>query len=363
MFDAIPYLSWMHARHGAVTYDLGSSDLRAPDDEAPGPAAVRDLPGPPAGETLETQLAAEYGVDEDQVLVTAGASHANLLVAAAVAGGEPGVEPRPQVLVEKPGYQPLVETPAALGLRVDRFLRRSDAAYRLLPERLAGAASDAFVLATVTNRHNPTGRLTDRETLEALAEVARAHDGHLLVDEVYAPFVTDPDPEDPFGGPTAVGLPNTVVTGSLTKFFGLGTLGIGWLVGPTDVVARARDAASHFPFAARTSRDFARRALANADDLAEAQRTRLRENHDLLSSFLTERPDLGGEVFAGSTFGLLAHETLDGDALVDAALERDLLLVPGRFFGRPESVRISLGRDTETMRAGLDVLAGVLDDR
>jgi aspartate/methionine/tyrosine aminotransferase len=389
MFPAMPYLQWIDGRPAAATYDLGSSDLRP---EAPADGVVpRPLVGyedPPAAPPLSARLADEYGVAPDEVLVTAGATHANFLAEVTALGltdreaddtGQPAAatdDLEPQVLVEKPGYQPLTATPASLGANVDRFLRPADDDYRLLPERISNAISEAFALATVTNRHNPTGRLTTRDTLAAVARLAADAGGFLLVDEVYAPYVgaggdqpnssTSPADKSParrtaLGGVTAAGLPNTVVTGSLTKFHGLGGLRIGWLVGPERFVERARTVATHVPAVAAPSRTLARRALHHEERLAERQRALLAENHDRLAAFVADREDLSGTVHAGSSFALLAHESADGDTVAERAWDEGLLVVPGRFFDRSESFRLSLGRDAEEVAGGLRVLGDVLD--
>lgn len=67
------------------------------------------------------------------------------------------------MLVEKPGYEPLLTTPEAFGARVDRFRRPPDTGYDLEPDRVAAALADELALVTVTNRHNPSGQLVDRD--------------------------------------------------------------------------------------------------------------------------------------------------------------------------------------------------------
>ncbi|MFB6154512.1 MAG: pyridoxal phosphate-dependent aminotransferase [Haloferacaceae archaeon] len=370
MFDPISYLTWMHGRPPEATHNLGSSDLRpTPRGDGVVPEPLDGQDDPPADTDLESQLAAEYDVAPERVLVTSGATHANVLAAAAAIDrrlerssdlfAEKPVDP--QVVVETPGYEPLVATPEALGARVDRFQRPPGADYRLSATRVADAATEALALATVTDRHNPSGRLADPDRLADVAEAVADRDGLLLVDEVYAPYVTDPDPAAPFGGPSAVDLPNTLVSGSLTKFHGLGDIRVGWLVGPEEVVARARGAMTHLPFLPRTNRALARRALAHERDLADDARALVERNGDLLASFVEARDDLHGRVFPGSTFAFLAHGEVDGDAVAAEAWERGVLVVPGRFFGRSEAVRVSLGRDTASMREGLDAFGAALD--
>lgn len=451
VFPDIAYLDWISGRPERAEYDLGSSDLArqrhgtdAPpvDTDSPGgdsgsptadadppaadviPPALVDVPTP--NRTARELLAEAYGVETGNVLVTAGATHANFLaVAAALPGGASnGTSPAgDRVLVEKPGYEPLLATPQGLGATVDRFRRPPGEDYPLDTDRVAGAVVEDTRLVAVTNRHNPSGRLVDRDALAAIAGAvadasanadagaginasgsadagvaagasartagsgdvgdADAREGdttgaRLLVDEVYAPFVdrsdsspagidsgdasaAGDDASGPFGGSTAAGLENVVVTNSLTKFLGFGGVRLGWLVADEAFVARARSVTHHVPAVAEPSERLARRALADADRLTAAARERAAENHAALSSFVAERDDLSGRVEPGCPYAVLAHESADGTAVADAAWDAGVLVVPGRFFDEPDRFRIAACRDPGTVRAGLDRLDGALD--
>jgi aspartate/methionine/tyrosine aminotransferase len=362
MFPRLEYLEWISGRPEVALYDLASSDLRGDRGHEPEavPTPLEGLDDPPRGATLETQIAGEYGVEPEQVLITPGATMANVIAAATALHLDPDedAEEKQRVLVEKPSYEPLVKTPDALGAEVDRFLRGD--VYRLDVERAANALTEWTELVTVTNRHNPSGSLAERETLADLADVASESDARLLVDEVYAPYVTNPR-DGPFGGPTAVGLDNTVVTSSLTKFFGLDDLRIGWLVADREFVERARSVSMHFLGVADTSRALGRRALHNKDHLAARSRTLLVENTELFEEFLAERDDVEGFLAEGSTFAFLNPTNVDGNELAAAAWEEGVLVVPGRFFGEDERVRVSLGRNPSEVAPALDALGAVLD--
>ncbi len=354
----MPYLEWIHGRPGAATHDLGSSDLRTErSNGAVVPPTLVGLDDPEDPPSLEASIAAEYGVDESEVLVAAGATHANFLAAATALSLSEGEE----VLVEKPGYDPLVHTPTGVGADVSRFERPAESGYPLLPARIQQGLSGETAMVTVTNRHNPTGRLTSRTELSTLADVAADAGAYLLVDEVYGPY-TDGDAGGAFGGVTAAGLPDTVATGSFTKFHGLGDLQIGWLVAPEPFVSRAREVLMHVPTVAGPTRALARRFFAHRDDLVAASRAHLRENHDLLASFVDGRPGLSGEVADGCTYGLIEHERVDGDRLAEAAWEAGVLVVPGRFFDEPSGIRLSAGRAPAEIESGLAALGDVLDD-
>jgi aspartate/methionine/tyrosine aminotransferase len=358
MFEPMPYLEWIHGRPEAAEHDLGSSDLRAyRSDGSVVPSPLQDLSDPDDPPPLSAAIADEYGVEESEVLVTAGATHANFLAAATALSLADGDE----VVVEDPGYGPLVHTPAGVGGEITRFDRPHRSGYPLLPAEIASAASEGTALVTVTNRHNPTGRLTPREELASVAEAVEHAGTRLLVDEVYGPYTVEDDADGAFGGVTAAGLPNTVVTGSFTKFHGLGGLQIGWLIADEPFVDRAREASMHVPAVAEPSRALARRFFAHRDELVADSRSHLRRNHGLLASFVDGRDDLDGEIAAGCTFGFVEHDHADGDELAAAAWDAGVLVVPGRFFDMPSGIRLSAGRSTAEIDAGLERLGGVLD--
>lgn len=57
----------------------------------------------------------------------------------------------------------------------------------------------------------------------------------------------------------------------------------------------------------------------------------------------------------------VSHRSALGDEVTEAALDAGVLVVPGRFFDRPEGVRLTLGRPADEMRAALDAFGDVLD--
>ncbi|WP_435153543.1 pyridoxal phosphate-dependent aminotransferase [Haladaptatus sp. DFWS20] len=371
MFPDIEYLDWITGRPESATHDLGSSDLRRPIPEPDGvvPSELANLPAPPDDTDLESIIAEGYDVGTENVLVTAGATHANFLAVAAaindtVGGAESDDEDaqsNPRVLVEKPGYEPLTATPRGLGATVDRFRRPEENDYSLEPGRISAAMTDDTECVVVTNRHNPSGSRTERETIADASRIVADNGSHLLVDEVYAPFCENADPSV-FGGPTGVDLPNTVVTNSLTKFHGFGSIRVGWLVADAEFVSRARSIMYHVPAISGPAVSLARRALYNETELAEQSRERIVENRELLTNFVAERDDLTGAASAGCTYGFFEHESADGNEVATAAWKKGVLIVPGRFFDDDERFRLSLGLETETVREGLDVFGSVLDE-
>ncbi len=362
MFPPIEYLEWMHSQAVEPDGDLGTSGLGTHQTEMV-PESLQGLADPPAETTLESLIAAQYddAVTADNVLVTAGTSHANVLAYAAAMGLRDGTNPA--IAVEQPAYEPLLSTPETMGAAIQRVEREPDADYELTAEALEAAIDESTALVVMSNRHNPSGHLTSRSDLETLAERASDAGTRLLVDEVYAPYVPEARTGDgtAFGGPTAAGLEGAVVTTSLTKFLGFGGLRIGWLVADEAFVERAAAASAHLPDVATPSRELARRVFANVEALAADSRSRVAENSRLLAEFVSDREDLEGVVPDGSTFGFVGHSAVDGDRLQEAAQDREVLVVPGRYYEDTACIRLSASGAPENMRAALDTFGTVLD--
>jgi len=168
--------------------------------------------------------------------------------------------------------------------------------------------------------------------------------------------------EGALGGPTAAGLDGVVAVGSLEPFFGLRGLGVGWLVAEAAFVERAREVAHYLDDVSTAARANAMRAFHHASALADDQRELLSANAERLAAFVASREDVTGYVERGSTYAFLRVEGVGGDALTERAAERGLLVVPGRFFGDPARVRVSLGRPTEDAEAGLRAFAAAIDE-
>jgi len=366
MFRRMDYLGWMGEHHQDVESDLGSSVLQGTEFEfdRPYPSALSGLDDPPEETALSDLVAAEYpGIGPENVLVTSGASHGNFLVAmAALSEARSRGIDDPEVLVENPGYEPLIASPEGLGATVTRLCRRRKDEYDIDLGALADAVTDQTALITITNRHNPSGRMLERDRLRAVAEVVDAAGALLLVDEVYAPVVSSEDVRNDgaFGGPTAAGLPNTIVTQSFTKFFGLGGIRVGWIVAPTDMLDWVRQMFAHLPVNGHPSTYLARRILHHSSRFERNSRELLARNHELLASF-ADRDDVVGFLSPGNSFAFLGHERADGDAIVSGALAEETLVVPGRFFDVDDRVRICVGTPTDEVRQGLNALRRVFD--
>jgi aspartate/methionine/tyrosine aminotransferase len=350
------YLSWLKALP-AVRYDLAGSGVRACPVALLGPEPDDwTLSGPNVfgWEPLLERIATRYGVETNQIvpaLATSGANH--LVYAAALC------EPGDHVLVERPGYEPLIALAHYHGATVDRFDRRPEDGYRLDPDAVRRALTPRTRLIVVTNLHNPTGALASSAELGAIAAIAEAHGCRLLVDEVFREWLHDR------GEPSAIGLsPAVVTTCSLTKAYGLDHLRGGWIIADAAFADRVRRLVGLFH---NTMPYIIERLMARALDRAQAivgDVTPLVDRNRAAAArwIASHSPTLSWVAPPAGTVGFVrVAPTIDVDAMVERLRVRDDTgVVPGRFFDDPAAFRVGLGGAADTVDEGLRRIGAAL---
>ncbi len=292
----------------------------------------------PLSDSFRRVAAELHGVEPGNVIATNGGDELLRLALATY------VEPGETIGLAEPAYS-LYRVLARLhGARVASVPLESDWS---LPPDLARRWNDAGVrLAFVVNPHAPSGALYP---VEALAALADALDGVLLVDEAYVDFV------DPARGHDATPLvrtrDNVLLLRTLSKGYSLAGLRFGYGLGGGDLLA---------PMLCKTkdsyNKDALGQALASAalQDQAWARDTweRVRSERERVRVALAER-DLASP--PSETNFLLLHVPArrypPGAGALQAALRERGVLV--RHFGEPrlaECLRISIGTPEENDR-------------
>jgi len=247
-------------------------------------------PGPGIPE-LRAAIAAHqkrfYGLEVDpgtEVLVTAGATEA--VAAAMLALLEPGDE----VIALEPFYDSYVAGIAFAGAhRRPVTLRPPDFALdlddlRAVARSARGRAGRVRVLL-LNSPHNPTGRVLNRDELEAIAEVCCEHDLICISDEVYEHLVFDGEHVPPATLPGMA--ERTLTISSVGKSFSFTGWKIGWCSGPAELVAAVRTAKQFLTFAGGTPlQHAAAAALALGSAPLHALRDELRDKRDQLCAGL-----------------------------------------------------------------------------
>ncbi|WP_333771691.1 Rv2231c family pyridoxal phosphate-dependent protein CobC [Streptomyces sp. IBSBF 2435] len=212
-------------------------------------ASLTGLAAYPDGRAARQAVALRHGrADEREVLLTAGAAEAFVLLARAL-------RPRHAVVVHPQFTEPEAALRAA-GHPVHRVLLSSGDGFRLDP---AAVPRDAD-LVVLGNPTNPTSVLHPAALIRRLARPGRT----LVVDEAFMDAV----PGEPESLAAAGGVPGLLVLRSLTKTWGLAGLRIGYVLGGREQIAALERAQPLW--AVSTPALAAARACVGADALAEA---------------------------------------------------------------------------------------------
>jgi aspartate/methionine/tyrosine aminotransferase len=339
------YIRWAKSLP-ALRYNLAASGVRpcpvdllapSPDDWALSGPNTHGWP------PLLERLAARAGVEPSCVVPAVGTSGANFLACAATLG-----EVGDRVLIERPGYEPLVALARHFGAAVDRVDRRPEDGYRLDPDALRRAMRPGTRLVVVTNLHNPTGVLTPRCEIAELARVVGLHGARLLVDEVYLEWLPDEQSAATLGPPV-------IVTGSLTKAYGLDQLRAGWVIADPACADRIRGVVgltyNTMPFVAER---LIARALDRAPILLADVAPGVAANRAIAAAWVAADARLAWVPPVTGTVGFVRAPGIDVDALADRLrTAEETLIVPGRHFDDRHAFRLGLGGAPGIVAEGL----------
>jgi aspartate/methionine/tyrosine aminotransferase len=349
-----PYIEWAklhsHARwnlatSGVLAVPLAELGVTMDDLEITGPSFYGFPP-------LQAALSGAFRIDEASIVTAIGTSLANHLAIAAI------IEPGDEVAFEWPTYEPMLSTAEYLGARIVRFPRPAAQGVQIDLDELARAVTSRTRLIVSANLHNPSGAYTDLAALKQVRAIADRVGARVLIDEVYLDAVFDQGPPSAFHlGPTFV------VTGSLTKVYGLSGLRCGWIFAEPGLarrIWRLNDLYGNIP--AHSAERLSIVALARLDRLRGRARAIVESNRALVQSFLSSRDDLEPGLLP---YGTTTFPRVHGDVtrLCDVLRHRyDASVVPGHFFEQPDHIRIGMGGRTDELREGLDRLGRALDD-
>jgi aspartate/methionine/tyrosine aminotransferase len=347
-----PYMEWAKTRP-TPAFDLAGSNILACSlDDLPGAREALALDGAndKGYQPLMEAIARRYGVDADRVTTAGGTAGANFFALAAL------LEPGDEVLVERPGYDPLLGAARLFGARTTRFERRFEDGYALDPDRVRQAMTPRTKVVVITTPHNPTGVPADPAALDEIGRIAERHGATVIVDEVYKDATGDAS------APAAALGEAFVTTSSLTKSYGLSSLRTGWVIASEAITYRARRARDVVDgTGAIVSERLAVVAFEHLDALLNRARTLLAANKALADTFLAAHPELEWVPSAGTIVFPRLRGIADATPFAERLMrEYQTAVGPGRFFEAPAHFRLGYGGDTAKIRAGLERLSAAL---
>jgi histidinol-phosphate aminotransferase len=299
--------------------------------------SIDNLASYPDSTAARVALAARHGREPGQVLPTAGAAQAFVLLARAL-------RPRHAVVVHPQFTEPEAALHAA-GHRVHRVILPPP--YELDPALVPDEA-DLVVLGNPTN---PTSVAHPADTVASLARPGRV----LMVDEAFADTITG----TPIELAERADLPGLVVIRSLTKTYGLAGLRVGYLLAAAPLVTELARVQPLWPVSTPALAVMVACAAPEAVAHERALAAALAADRAHLVAGLRTLPGVTLPAEAASAFVLL--QISEGEAVRRALRERGFAVRRGDTFPGlgPDHLRVAV-RDRPTTDAFVAELREVL---
>jgi histidinol-phosphate aminotransferase len=184
----------------------------------------------PEREPVERIVAAHFGLQLEQVLLTNGVDEAIHLICAAF------LEPEDEALICTPSFFMYDVSVAMMTPHLRKV--QADATLQFPFERFMAAITERTKLIIVASPNNPTGAVVKGEHLLAIA--AAAPQAVVMVDEAYHHFHGETAMDD------LAAAPNLIVARTFSKAYGLANLRIGMLAGSAEVLKYVRKVSSPY---------------------------------------------------------------------------------------------------------------------
>jgi aspartate aminotransferase/aminotransferase len=289
---------------------------------------------------LQADVSARYGHRDRAVFLTSGTSGGLLLALCCT------VNPGDEVIVFDPYfvmYPHLVTLAGGTTVYVDTYPD-----FQIDLDKVRAALSPRTKAILVNSPANPSGVVLPRESLRALAHLARERRVLLLSDEVYRVFCFD----EPFCSPAEFNEEVLVFEG-FSKAYGMTGWRLGFAHGPRRLIEEMIKLQQFSFVCAPSMVQHAGLAAWDYDVsgiVADYRRKRDRLYQGLRERFETVQPGGAFYLFPKAPWGT-------GSEFVAEAIRNNLLLIPGNVFSRHDShFRLSFAADDRTLDRGLEIL-------
>lgn len=302
----------------------------------------------------------------EDIVVSVGAKHSLFnLCFALLSSGDEAIVPTPCWV----SYPEQCELAGAKAVLVETT---AGTGFRLTPEDLRRAITPRTRALFLCSPCNPTGTAYTASELRGLAEVARAHDFWIVVDEIYAALVYDgfeqrslievaPDLRD-----------RIIVVDGVSKRFAMTGFRIGWVLAPRHVAAACDVLQGQTTTsAASVSQYAALAALEGSQVPVEEMRAAFERRRNLTVAGLNAISGLSCRVPEGAFYAFvdvrgLFGRSLHGKVIQDDFTVAELLLehaycalVPGSAFFAPGYLRMSYAASDAHLEEGLLRMRGL----
>ncbi len=364
-----------------VNFSVGEPDFDTPDHiKRAGIKAIEEgfTKYTPAAGTLELRKAVceklrkENGLEyaPEQIVVSNGAKQ-SLYNAFQVL-----LDPGDEVIIQAPywvSYPEMVKLAGGVPVVVQTD---ESTGFKMTPEMLKAKITPRTRAINLNSPSNPTGAVYTRSELEALAEVAVAHDLIIVTDEMYEKLLYDGAEHVSIASLGPEVKRRTITINGLSKAYAMTGWRMGYAAAETPI-AKAMSALQSQSTSGPSSisQKAAVEALLGNQEPVEVMRREFDKRRTHMMNRLNELPGFSVKVppqgafylfpNVSGTFGktIRGRQITTSDELAEVILEHaQVAVVPGTGFGAPNYVRFSYATSLERIDEGLNRIAALLKE-
>ena len=315
----------------------------------------------PLREEICHYMKRKQGLDYDpktEVLITVGGSEAIDIGLRAV------IDPGDEVLIPQPSYVSYEPCAILTGAKPVVIELTGENDFRLTAKQLEEKITDKSKVLILPFPNNPTGSIMEKEDLEAIAEVIKAHDLLVMSDEIYSELTYK---EKHVSIASLPGMKErTIVINGFSKAYAMTGWRLGYACGPKEILAQMTKIHQFCIMCAPTTSQYAAvEALKNGDeDIA-----RMREAYNQRRRFLLHAfEEMGIPCFepygAFYMFPCIKEFGMTSDEFATRLLmEEKVAAVPGTAFGDSGEgyLRISYAYSIENLKIAMERIHRFVD--
>ena len=203
----------------------------------------------------------------------------------------------------------------------------------------------------ISNPNNPTGLAWSEESIKSIARETEGNESYLVIDDTFS-FFNGSFPRKMETG-------NTIILGSVSKFFGESGIKMGWIVAGRQIIDDMRELIGLMvPVISNAVKRRGSYLLSNINVYKEYNRKKLEENSRILFENLDEYI-IG---FKGSIVNAISVEGASTKFSL-SLMSEGVSTVPGYYFGSDSLVRVGIGaEDAERTEKGAKIIAKMISE-
>jgi len=313
-------------------------------------------------EAISKKLSKDNGIEVDpekEIIVTIGTTEAVFISLMAT------LNPGDEIIVPEPMYVYYADWGEFAGAKTVPVPLKEENNYKINPEDIEKRITSHTKMLIINSPHNPTGYVFDKETLEAMANIAKKYDLLVLSDEIYEKILYDGVKH--YSIASFPGMrERTLTINGFSKAYSMTGWRIGYVATSRNLIPSLMKVHQHTAACATSFvQKGASSALTSSSDCVEEMVKEFARRRKLVLDYLDKMEGITYVKPEGAFYIFPSIKSLgmNDEELADYLLkEAKVALVPGSCFGRygQGHIRIAYSTSYDNLEKGLERISRAL---